>query len=408
MILRFLWLYDRLISMPSPQINRFGVVDKRKFVDFKEKRKPRRMMLSSKDEVIDHDSRALGDAPEGRMIEKLWVELGPSLPLREMPLEIMIESVGAVCNMHCPMCYLQDPRFDKQVRAKLLEKRQTIMPWDLSMKIINEIKDWNLSHPMEERILSVKFGFRGEPTMDRKILEKANILKKECGVYFVSFLTNALIMDDEFFKKAIEYDINEIVFSGEGFEKEMYETVRSPGNWDEFIGKLGRFKKMRDKMKKARPAMRIQSVWPAIKANPAKFYEVFKDRVDMVVSNALIDYLHNDDRAEIKYIKNFKCYEPFQRIVIASDGGVLQCINDEYSNNILGEVANHSIYDVWHAKPYNDLRASHMRGTGVVDYQKTCGNCYLPRQIEWSKPVKVDGRTVEVFKYRGRAQILGQ
>lgn len=393
--------------MPSSKVNRFGVVDKRKVVDFKEKRKPRRMVLSSKKEVLDHDSRALGTKPEGKLIEKLWVELGPDLPLREMPLEIMIESVGAVCNMHCPMCYLQDPRFDENVRQKLLAKRQTIMPDDIATKIIDEICDWNNNHKMEDRILSVKFGFRGEPTLDRKILEKSHRLKKEGKVYFISFLTNALIMDDDFFKKAIEYDINEIVFSGEGFEKEMYERIREPGNWDQFLEKLARFKGIRDKKKARRPAMRIQSVWPAIKVNPAQFYKVFKNRVDMVVSNALIDYHHNDDRAEIKYIKNFKCYEPFQRVVIASDGEVLQCINDEYSNNILGEVVNHSIYDVWHGQPYQKLRDAHLKGDAVKNYQKTCGNCYLPRQIEWVKPVKVDGRTVEVFKYRGRSQIIG-
>lgn len=382
-------------------------LDVRDNVDWKDARKPRRMVLSPPEEVAEHDRRALGTGVEAETLKRLWTEIDADKPLREMPLEIMVEKVGAVCDMECPMCYLQSDEFNRRVRIPLVQDKSTIMSHDLFEKIIEEVGDWNRNNPVEERVLSMKFGFRGEPTLDKRLLDSIE-LAQNAGIYYTTFLTNGHPMTDEFFKRAMYIGVNEIIFSGEGYSKETYEKVRAPAKWDEFHDKLSRWKRMRDDAGSDKPAMRIQSVWPGIQDNPSKFYEIYKDKVDLVASNALIDYLHNDAPDKIAYIPDFKCYEPFQRLIIAGNGQVLQCVNDEYSNNIVGDVRNSSLYEVWHGDGMNKLRESHKNISATKDYEKTCGQCYLPRQIEWIEPITVEDRQVQVFRYVGRSQEIGK
>lgn len=382
-------------------------LDKREAPDWRETRgKPRKIVLSSPEKVAEHDLRDLGNNEEGELLKKLWMEVQPDKPLREMPLEIMIEAVGGVCNMHCPMCYLQSPEFNQKVRVPLLTEKSAIMHPLLYRKIITEIEKWNTTHTLEESVLAIKLGFRGEPTLDRDLLEKIRLARK-AKIYHISFLTNGLIMTEEFFKKLIELEVNEVVFSGEGSDPGTYERVRHPAKWDDFIGKLAKFKKIRDDARAMRPAMRIQSVWPAISDNPGKYYDIFKDRVDLVESNALIDYLKQDGPDKIEYIPDFHCYEPFQRLIISANGQVLQCINDEYSSNFVGDLRTQTVYEAWHGEGLQKLRKQQIDGTATSE-NGACANCYLPRQIEWDNPIEMDGRKIDVFKYVNRAQEIGK
>ena len=68
----------------------------------------------------------------------------------------------------------------------------------------------------------------------------------------------------------------------------------------------------------------------------------------MVAFNPLIDYLFND--VDIKYVENFTCPQQYQRLVIGADGIVMKCSNDEENLEIIGNINDETVHEIWHGK----------------------------------------------------------
>ena len=154
--------------------------------------------------------------------------------------------------------------------------------------------------------------------------------------------------------------------------------------------------------------IKVQGIWPAIKENPTKYYETFAPYVDQVAFNPLIDYLWNDikDQKEIPYIENFSCPQQYQRMTIGADGLVMKCANDEENKEVVGDVNNQSVYEIWHGEKLGKMREMHKLDKGFMN-SEVCKRCYLPRKTRDDK-VKIGDREIIVKNYINRTQIIGK
>ncbi len=308
---------------------------------------------------------------------------------RRYPEHIDME-LAAVCNLRCPMCYTITERFKKDVTAQLLN-------WDLIEKIMHEAGKGG--------VFSIRLSLRGEPSLHPQFYEAAR-LAKEVGIREVSTLTNATKLTPELFEKFVRIGMDWITISADGIG-ETYNEIRYPAKYDELIEKLKAFKAIKERLGSAKPVVKIQGVWPAIKDDPQAFFDAYGPFVDMVASGALVDYLGEDDPEQITYKPNFVCHVPWQRLFITAEGEACLCHNDLYEDHVMGDVRESTILEIWNGRAFREARELHRKTLGVEAYS-ACQACYLPRESEEEGEIEiVGGGKAKVSQLAGREQAVG-
>ena len=61
-------------------------------------------------------------------------------------------------------------------------------------------------------------------------------------------------------------------------------------------------------------------------------------------------------------IQKVPCRQLWQRLYIAYNGDIHMCCADYQGQEILGNIANDSIYSVWHSNRLNEIRQYHLDG----------------------------------------------
>ncbi|MDD2806230.1 MAG: radical SAM protein [Elusimicrobiales bacterium] len=317
---------------------------------------------------------------------KNWATYPKRQFVSSYPLLLDLE-LSSVCNLRCPMCYTITPEFKKRVNVRLME-------FPLFKQIICEIGG---------KVAAIRLSLRGEPTLHPRFIDCVAYAKAK-GVGEVSFLTNASTLNLENFKKMADAGADWITVSIDGVGK-TYESIRRPLKFLDTLKKIKAIHRFKVRHKLLRPVVKVQSVWPAIKKNPEKFYNTFAPYSDLVAFNPLIDYLGND--SEIVWEKDFVCPQHYQRLVIGADGLAMMCSNDEENSVVVGDANIQTIYDIWHGKRLSEIRRQHKKLEGFKAFP-VCRKCYLPRQTEDTEIATVNSRSFVVKNYVNRRQNIGE
>lgn len=329
--------------------------------------------------------RAGGWEEEYKAYRENWRAYPQRQFVADYPILVDIE-LSSLCNLKCPMCYTITENFKKKVRTQLMDMK-------LFRKILDEIAG---------KVTAVRLSLRGEATLHPDFVECIKYCK-DSGIKEVSFLTNAAKLDREFFMQVAEAGADWITVSIDGIGKE-YEDIRKPLKFDDTLAKIKDIYDIKKKNGWMRPVIKVQGIWPAIRENPSEYYDALAPYVDLVAFNPLIDYLDNDE--DIVYDEDFICPQPYQRLVIGSDGKALLCSNDEEGLYILGDANNEGIHDIWHGEMLDKVRELHKMGK-FKDIE-VCRKCYLPRATEDSEHAYVNGREIIIKNYINRNQTIGK
>jgi len=333
--------------------------------------------------------RGEGWEAEYKKYRRDWVENAKKRIVSDYPLLVDCE-LSSLCNLKCPMCYTITDEFKKKNNAKLMDDK-------LYYKIIDEIA---------YKVPALRLSLRGECTLHPRLVEFVKYAK--CyGINDISFLTNGSNLTVDFFVELAEAGVNWITISLDGLH-EIYEKIRYPLKFQDILEKIKIIKQIKDKRNWHRPVIKIQTIYPAIKGVQEEYYNTFAPFVDLVAFNPLIDYLQNDKIEDIVYNESgFCCPQPYQRLVIFSDGTATTCSNDESADIGIGNANESSIYELWHDEKERQIRDIHSSSFGFHQLH-TCKLCYLPRKTEDSESFTVNGREVIVENYVGRSQTVGK
>lgn len=330
------------------------------------------------DERIKHFEycRGYGWEEDYKNYRKKWCEYPEKKYVSEYPLLVDIE-LSTICNLKCPMCYTISDEFGKLVEKKLMD-------FNLYKKIIDEIKG---------KVPAIRLSLRGESTIHPDLIKCVHYAK-ESGIPEVSMLTNCSLMEPEFFEKLLLAGIDWITVSIDG-QGVVYEKIRYPLKFEDTLKKIKLMKEIKLKYDSKRPVIKIQSIWPAIMNDAEKFYNLFSPFVDLIAYNPLVDF---DIVEQVLEMEDFACPQPYQRLVVSSNGKVLQCacgpVNDEY----IGDINTESVYDVWHGEKLNNLREKHKEIGGFKEL-KYCKNCFLSKKVIDSCSIKINEREIIIKDY---------
>lgn len=293
--------------------------------------------------------------------------------------------LASTCEMKCPMCYTTNDLYKQTVPKKVMRP-------ELFKKCVDECAKYG--------VYSIRLSLRGEPFINKHIVELIRYAKQK-GIKEVSTLTNGLQLNPEMFVQVMEAGLDWLTISFDGMG-ETYNRIRAPAKFDEAVEKIRTYHRIKKERGSLKPVIKIQAVWPSIKDSAREFYDLFNPIVDNIASNPLIDFHH--ETHEIIYEKNFTCPVLYQRLVVASDGRVLLCSNDEYGRYIVGDTNTQSLYDIWHGEKMEKARELHLKHIGYKELSP-CKDCYLPRKTLAAKE-KIGGKDIVVDKYVGAPELI--
>ena len=208
----------------------------------------------------------------------------------------------------------------------------------------------------KQGVYSIRLSWRGECTTNPHLAEMINYAKKS-GIKEVSFFTNGFKLKGKLAEDVVKAGVDYITISVDGMY-EQYNKVRAPLTFEGIVDRLQNLRFLRDKLGKGYPRIRINSVWK--ESYGEKWFQNMYDFFSPIVDYMTFSPEHAFDRTKKKLRPNFTCQFPFQRMGVMWDGSIPLCIGDKKIEYRIGNVAEDSLYDLWHSRRMNKARALHM------------------------------------------------
>lgn len=154
-----------------------------------------------------------------RFARVAWHYKRRSVKLPYGPLRLWVEPTS-FCNLKCPMCTSKD----------LPEGKIGYMDWGLYKKIIDEAKDF---------VYDINL-FMGGESLFHKNLPEMIAYAKTNGIG-TRLSTNATVLTKEKRDALLDAGLDFIIFSFDGYEREVYEKIRVNANFEKTLGNIKAF-----------------------------------------------------------------------------------------------------------------------------------------------------------------------
>lgn len=263
------------------------------------------------------------------------------------PLDVIAETSN-MCNLRCIMCFQSD-----EALPVLKTTKVPFMTMDTFKKIVDECAKY--------RTPALKLSWRGEPMLNKKFTEMIRYAKTK-GILEVTSLTNGTLMNETICREIVDAKMDQLIISIDGFTKETYEKIRVGADYDVVINNLKNLISIRGKLKK--PFIRLQYTESDINRHETpEFYQYWKNRVDEITISYCQDFgspeKNNPDNIPIY---EYCCKQPFQRLVVMTDGTVCVCATDAMGSIAIGNVHDTNLIDLWNCPKIKELREQHKTG----------------------------------------------
>ncbi len=287
-----------------------------------------------------------------------------SISCNYYPIRIWIEA-SSRCNLKCCFC----------VNKNLPSSQKGDMDFNLYKKIIDEISG---------KVYDINLFHRGEPLFNRDIVPMISYAVKS-GVK-TRIHTNATLLDEELSRSIILAGLDLISFSFDGYTKEIYEKNRSGASFEESLGRIIDFLKIKKQLKSKKPYTIIQVIQQKEKLSKNKmgkqrkvFLKNFKNLpLNKIISrtphnwgglleiNGLDDKINGNKRV-------VSCTFPWYSLTIFYDGRVFLCPQDFEGKICLGNLNKDRINEIFNGKIIKRMREIFKSGT--IGNMIPCRDC---------------------------------
>jgi len=293
----------------------------------------------------------MGNLP-AHLVDRMKFRIYPKLDVvSRFPSHVDIESASN-CQMRCPMCYT----------TYMPDSLKGIMKWDLFVKLVDQARELG--------VYSIKLSWRGEPLLNKRIVDMVRYAK-DAGIKEVAFLSNAELLTNERAEELVDAGLDWLSISADGVG-DIYNEIRFPAIFEQTVERVRYMREYRDSKGLTRPLLRVQSIMSAVENNSTEFYEAWEGVVDRI--NVIADEIRDFENKDLKWDPYFICAKPWQRLTIAYDGKVHQCISDYSGKKKIGDAANTSLSDIWHGPDAEGVRDAFRRHT-YLDQNPACKFC---------------------------------
>lgn len=269
-----------------------------------------------------------------------------------------------LCNLRCKICYFNSKEIEYQ-------KEMDINCYNnIAEKIFSKVKVLYLS-------------CYSEPFCSSNIVKHIETAKNKYKIPFVGITTNAQLLNDELIEKLIRTNIDEIIISMAGGNKETYEYCHTGASWHKLWYNIRQINKLKEKYNFKSPKIKINYILTKDSINEVDEFvkQIELNRIDSVSLRSLISFpqmdsdfyrsqqLSHSDQIKLDLVsrkikskkvhvtnsvqcnkkkypinKRYPCIYPFFQLYINSKGMMKFCIFNDWkydiNKNSLQEILN--------------------------------------------------------------------
>jgi len=278
---------------------------------------------------------------EYRQYRRDWVDNPKNCIVSQFPLHLDVELTNK-CNLSCDMCPFHGP--------DAINKRE---PQDMDFELYKKIID----EGSKKGLKSIKLNYGGEPLLYPQLPEAIKYAK-DAGILDIQLNTNGMLIYTNLLKSIIQSGLDLLILTDYDIPHQYGVTVA-----------IHLHKKIYNLKK---PIIRMKS------NNPEKW----EDYVDEVVPNVYYDYNHPIDDITSS---EFKCSQPWQRMLILSDGSMCKCSCGSLNESkMFGNINDFTIEEIWKSTKMKFLRMCHE--SKMTHLVRMCRSC--PARNEYIKELK--------------------
>lgn len=252
------------------------------------------------------------------------------------------------CNARCVMC----PKGQKGTNSLQL------MEDTLFNKIVEEVK------PYTNWIEMICLNSDGEPLLDQQIGPRIKKLK-DSGIKHVNISTNAQLLTETKIRELLDSGLDDIRVSLDGYTKQTFEKIRKGLNYDIVKENVLKLIQMRNDY---HSDMEIRIRMVELEENQeerVKWMEFWKsqvcekDRVQLMPMHTWSGKILEEDVRRIAFYADKPCVSVFSSFTINYDGVVQLCDSDIAQQEIMGDVREKSIKEIWQGEKFERIRDLH-------------------------------------------------
>lgn len=312
---------------------------------------------------IEHPLRKNESLPASLRSRKGWSEM---FELKR-PAEPHVHQIEPT--NHCPYACIMCPRSHKMTRGL------GFMEMDLYYKLIDEIAQYSV----ETREKEIELFHFGESLLHPKIDEMVGYASDRDIKIVLS--VNAPHLQRELAERILERKPYKITISLDGSDEKSYRKIRGPvANFDKALKNINSLIQIHKKLNS-----RTELIARMIELNDNKhqrsdFRNLFKSLNIKVEFQSFFPWTESE-LAELgtyqAYPVNMPCPFPWEYLVVQWHGTIVPCCRDYNSFNVMGNVKDTSLKEIWNSREYAAFRAQHACGNFADnEFCKDCMSIY--------------------------------
>lgn len=286
--------------------------------------------------------------------------------MKLQPEMIAIEPTN-FCNLNCPYClvgmYDQLPEASHQH----LRRPRGYMDVSLYKKIISDAVNFGVRW--------VHLQFQGESLLHPAFDEMVKIAK-QAGIN-THVYTNGLLITADLANRLVESGLDSMSFSIDGASEDTYSKTKGCGNFDKVIQNLKIMKEVANKSN-------LYLTWQLLitRYNETEVEKARKMAEEIGVHFYIKKLCVTDvglvpnNKEYVRRLRIKPCQDIYKRLLICWNGDVVPCIFDTEANNVIGNVANNSLRDIWANDAFLAIRRRIDRSVSLPDDEpEFCKKC---------------------------------
>lgn len=251
-----------------------------------------------------------------------------------------------------------------------MKRKVGYMDMQLYRKVIDEVSEY----PEEVKKKELELFHFGESLLHPEISEM-NAYASNKGMNTV-LSVNAPELTPVLAEKFIRGNAYKIIISLDGFDAESFKQIR--GRQINYNAAISNVLAVKEAVLKYKSSTQLLVRMIAMKSNSHKIddFTHFWQKNDI---NVEIRDFYPWGEKNMEHLGEYEKYPPFmicpfawQYVVVQWNGDVVACCRDYNTVNLMGNVKNESLTDIWNGKAYTEFRKNMISG----DYKNPiCGPC---------------------------------
>lgn len=302
------------------------------------------------------------------LLRFLYSSIFKNIRVSNMPIYAMLES-SSQCNFSCKMCWRT---------LYKVNRAECNMPYDNFRNIIDKVGDY---------LIFVALWNYGEPLLNPDLARMVEYCSAKGIITVLS--TNGSLLNREKSLALFNCGLKYLIICIDGISEDVYQKYRAADKLSEVENNLRWACGIKKKTKSKFPVIELQFIVMKENEHQVKDFLTLArswgvDRVSLKRFSALRDsglpggFLpQNNDYVldcykKTGYVPKDFCSVPWQGLVINSDGGVVPCCSDYFSNQKLGNISEEDVSQIWNNARYIEFRRQVKHDINSVGICRDC------------------------------------